>query len=152
VSFEGVVDATARVLASVSGMKAAYASTAGGQGDTVKSMPSDITDTPVALVVLGGFQLLSATGSFEKLRCDVIADVYFSATNPGAAEKVALPLLTRCFAAFRTNADVYGQGTIATCDSGGPPRSEVVSGKDYLVFPLNVTVLVASIQLYSQST
>jgi hypothetical protein len=149
VTFEGVVDATARVLATVDGMKAAYASTAGGQGDSVKAMPSDISDTPVALCVLGGFDLLSATGTWEKVHFEVVCDVYFSATNPGAAEKVQLPLLTRCFAAMRQHAGLYGEGTVATMTRGGPPRSEVVNGKDYLVFPLFVDVLVASVQLYS---
>lgn len=148
-SLEGVTDATARVLASVSGMRAAYASTAGGQGDTVKPIPTDISITPVVFVAHGGFELLTASGSFEKLRHTVVADVYFNATSPAAAEKIALPLISRCFAAFRGHVGLYGEGTIATMNRGGPPRSEDVNGKPYMVYPLFVQVLEAGIQNYA---
>lgn len=148
-SLEGVTDATAKVLASVTGMKAAYASTAGGQGDTVKAMPNDVSDTPVAFVTHAGFTLLTASGSFEKLRHTVVADLYFNAASPASAEYVALPLISRCFAAFRLHVGLYGEGTIATMNRGGPPRTEEVNGKNYMVYPLFIDVLEAGVQTYT---
>lgn len=146
-SAEGVTDASARVLATVTGIRAAYASTAGGQGDTVKPIPADISLTPVAIVTYDHFELVP--GSFERLRHFINADLWMSASSAAEAEKTLLPLITRCIAAFRTKVGLYGEGTIATVPRGGPPRDEEVNGKSYIVFPLVINVLQATVQTYA---
>jgi len=145
-SLESITDGVARVLAGVSGMKAAYASAAGGQGDTVRSMPQDVSDTPVALVVHGGFDV-QARG-FERIRHTIVADVYFNAASAGAANKTALPLITRCITAMRADYTLFGACVSAVIESGGPPRAEESNTKTYMVYPLIVDVLEAAPQDY----
>lgn len=146
-SLEGITDGVARVLAGVEGVKAAYASAAGGQGDTVKPIPQDIADTPVAVVGHGGFQV-EARG-FERVRHQIVADLYFNATSAGAGEKVALPLITRCFPAFRNDYTLFGAAVQAVLLRGGPPRDEEVNNKPYIVYPLIIDVLEAAPQSYN---
>ncbi len=146
-SLEGVTDATARVLAGVAGIKAAYASTAGGQGATVQAIPSDISLTPVALVTYDHFEL--KPGSFERIQHFVTADLWFAATSAAAAEKAMLPIISLVIAAFRSKVGLYGQGTIGVVRRGGPPRDEDVNGKPFIVMPLTIAVLEATAQAYS---
>lgn len=148
-SLEGVTDATARALATASGMKAVYASTAGNQGDTVKPIPQDVADTPVAFVRHGGFTV--EPGSFERIRHTIVADIYINASSAGAAEKIALPLVTNCIAAMRTHVGLYGQAGVVegAVRRGGPPFPEDVAGKSYIVWPLFIEVLEATIQTYT---
>lgn len=146
-SLEGVTDGVARVLATVNGMKAAYASAAGGQGDTVRPIPQDIADTPVAVVGHGGFTV-QARG-FERVGHLIVADVYFNATSAATAEKIALPLITRCFPAFRDHYTLFGAAVQAVLSRGGPPRDEDVNAKPYIVYPLFIEVLEAAPQSYN---
>lgn len=128
-------------------MKAAYASTAGGQGDMVKAIPRDIADTPVALVVHGGLEV-QARG-FERVRHTIVADIYFNAAEPGTAEKLALPLISRCMAAIRDDYTLFGAASSAVLDRVAQPRSEEVNGKPYSVYPLIFDVLEAAPQTYN---
>jgi hypothetical protein len=148
-SLEAITDATARALAEVDGIKAAYASSAGGQGTTVKPIPQDLSDTPVALVTHNGFEL--QPGSFERIKHTINAELWFTATNAAAAEKLMLPLVTLCIATFRSKVGLYGSSTTAVIRRGGPPRDEEVNGKPYLVYPLTVEVMEATVQNYALS-
>lgn len=152
-SVENVTDGSARVLATVDGMKAAYGSTAGGMGDTVKAIPSDVGATPIAIVTYDHFEL--APGQFETTVHYVNADLWLNAANVAEMEKVLLPLVSRCIAAFRTKVGLYitdpTTNIIATVPRGGPGRSEQVGTKKFYVFPLSVRVQEFSIQTYSTS-
>ena len=149
-SVEGVTYAAAKTLAGVPGMQAAYASTAAAAGDTtVKPIPpgSDITVTPVALVTYRGFEL--EQGSFERITHHIDGDLWFSAANVANIEDVMLPIVSLCITAFR-NTTAFGVGiTVAKIQSGGPPRPEVVAGKDFVVFPLDIHVFEAASQTYT---
>lgn len=146
-SLESVTDAVARQIATVTGMKAVYASGAGGQGSTVLTIPNDISQTPAAIVRHDGFSLLP--GSFERIRHSIRVELYFASASAAVAEKAMLPMVSLCIASFRTNVDLFGTATLGVIASGGPPHDEEVNGKAFLVYPLIVTVLEATAQTYS---
>ena len=149
-SVEGVTYATAKTLAGVPGIQAAYAATVGSGGDTtVKPIPpgADITITPVALVTYDHFEL--KPGSFEEITHTVIADIWISSANLSNIEDIALPLLSLCITAFR-NTTAFGAGiTVAKIQRSLPPRPENVAGKDFVVYPLQVHVFEAASQNYT---
>lgn len=148
-SVEGVTYATAKTLAGVAGMQAAYAATIGAAGDTtVKPIPpgADITLTPVALVTYDHFEL--QVGSTEIVTHHINADLWFSAANIANIEDVALPILSLCIAAFR-NTTAFGAGVnVAKIQRSFPPRTELVAGKDFVIFPLLVHVIELTAQAY----
>ncbi|MBA3777189.1 MAG: hypothetical protein H0X11_12245, partial [Betaproteobacteria bacterium] len=84
-SAESISDAAVRhFAANVAGIKGAYASGAGGQGATVRTIPSDIFDTPVAVLELTTLRWDMEPGSFERTRWYFDVNVWFSATDAGA--------------------------------------------------------------------
>lgn len=147
-SLEGVTDATARVLADVPGLKGVYSAKLqlGAGYEAIKPIPADIPDTPIALVWYDRFELVP--GSFERIRHFISAELWFRARTDAEAERAMLPIISGSIAAFRTKAGLFGQGTIATIERGGPGRAEVVSQQPFAVFPLVIRVLEAAVHAY----
>lgn len=149
-SVEGVTYATAKVLAGVAGIQAAYAARSGAAGDTsVQPIApgADITVTPAALVTYDHFEL--QPGSTEIVTHHINGDLYFSSADLATVQDVALPFVSLCIAAFR-NTTAFGPGvTVAKIQSGGPARPEVVNTKDFVVFPLEIHVVELTAQAYT---
>ncbi|MCA1570401.1 MAG: hypothetical protein LC798_08815 [Chloroflexi bacterium] len=147
-SAEAITDAVARHFAeNVQGVKAAYASGAGGQGSVVKTLPSDIFDTPVAIVYWQRYELTA--GSYEKVRHFVNADLYFGAADSAAAYKTYLPFVSRVIESFRANVGLFGTATLAFAPSSQPPETVNVNGKEYVRLTFEVTALETTITSYS---
>jgi len=144
-SAEGITDAAVRhFAANVSGIKGAYASAAGGQGATVRTLPSDIFDTPVAILELTSLRWDMDAGSFERTRWYFDVNVWFSATDAGATAKLAVPFMSRIKDSLRSNSDLYGTATITQALGGGPMVAEEVNGKPYMVLPVHMYALEAA--------
>ncbi len=149
-SAEGITDAVARhFAANVSGVKGAYASGAGGQGATVRTMPSDIPDTPIALVQWDRYELVP--GSFEKVRHYISVDLYFGAADAGDAYKTYLPFVSRVIASLRSNADLYGTCDLAVARSGGPADPVDVNGQPFVVLPFSIEALESGAHPYTKT-
>ena len=143
-SAESITDAAVRHFkANVAGVKGAYASGAGGQGATVLTMPSDIFDTPVAILELTSLRWEMDAGSFERTRWYFDVNVWFSATDAGATAKLAVPFMSLIKNSLRSNSDLYGTCTQAQALGGGPMSAEEVNGKPYLVLPVHMYALEA---------
>jgi hypothetical protein len=128
-SAEAITDALAAQFATVSGIKAAYASGAGGQ-PTVGTLPLDIFDTPIAVVYWQGMSL--EPGPQERVLHLIDADVYFSETDPAIAYKTYLPFVTAVIVSMRTNSTLGGTCTFAQIKTCDPPTPVVVSTKPYV--------------------
>lgn len=147
-SLEGIEDGVARVFATVQGVKAAYATTAGGQGDTVRAIPNVISDTPIVLVYHESLQVRS--WGFEQIDHVVVGEIWIG--NPaGAAAYVAKtmsPLITRCFPAFRSHSTLFGAAQDAYLDHVGQPAEADWGTQPYLVRQVYINVLEAAPQSY----
>ncbi len=149
-SAEGITDAAVRhFVQNVAGIKGAYASGAGGQGTTVRTMPTDIFDTPVAILELTSLRWEMDAGSFERTRWYFDVNVWFSATDAGAMAKQAVPFMSAIKDSLRSNANLFGTCTQATATAGGPMAFEEVNGKPYVVLPVHFLALEAVATAYT---
>ena len=108
-SLETIWDAIARQAAEVEGVKAAYATSKGGQGSTVKAFPDDVADGPVAIVDYTGSELLNV-GGFEHIAHDFEIELWVPLGTNARSYAVALlaPMFERFVAAYRVNVALYG--------------------------------------------
>lgn len=143
---QGATDGCARVAALATGVKRAYSTTSSGQTG-VFPIPTDITDTPIALVWHERFTL-ALPGSPEVLNHFVRVDLWVSATDPGVAEKVMVPLVTNVIEVFRTHVGIFGNAFTAKITDGGPPSDQQANGQPFLVYPINVKCTAMSAPLY----
>lgn len=147
-SAEAITDAVAKhFAANVAGIKGAYGSGSGGQGATVRTFPSDIPDTPIALISWNRYEL--HPGSFEKVQHFIDVDLYFNATDAGDAYKTYLPFVSRVISSLRSNADLYGTCSLAAARSGGPAVAEDVNGKPYIRLSFVIQALESGAHPYS---
>ena len=150
-SAEGITDAAVRhFVANVPGIKGAYASGAGGQGTTVRTIPSDIFDTPVAVLELTTLRWNIDPGSWEKTHWYFDVNVWFSATDAGAMAKQAVPFMSLIKDSLRSNADLYGTCFQAIAVAGGPMSAEEVNGKPYMVLPVHFYALEQGATAYTR--
>lgn len=146
-SAEAITDAVAKHFATVTGIKGAYASGAGGQGATVQTLLPDIPDTPIVLVQWDRFELVP--GSFEKVRHYITAEIYFGAADAGNAYKTYLPFVSRVIASLRSNANLGGTCEMAVARSGGPAEPTDVNGQPFVILPFSIEALEAGAHPYT---
>lgn len=136
-SIEAIVDAAAVKAATVTGIKAAYGSSA---GDTsVRPLPSGIADGPIAVVMWTGTEVIVPT-TFEALEHELVVWVYVSGADEGYAYKTLLPFVARFIAAWRTDRDLGG-----TCVESWVSRVDAIepaemNSREYVRLPVRVTV------------
>ncbi len=149
-SAESITDAVARhFVENVAGVKGAYASGAGGQGTSVKTLPQDIYDTPVVIAYWQRYELV-APGSFEKVRHFINADMYFGASDSAAAYKTYLPFVARVINSFRnTNGGLYGTAALAFATGNLPPETVTINGKEMVRLTFEIEALELTITQYT---
>jgi hypothetical protein len=147
VSLEAIWDAVARESATIEGIKAAYAPGAGGQGSTVRVMPSDISDTPVTYTVYSGSDL--SPQSWERITHRFEVRVYFRATEISGSLKTAAVYVSRFVAAWRDNVDLFATCTMSVIEGFDGFVDETINGKPFIYLPVRVRADEVSGQTYT---
>ena len=133
-SLEAIWDAVARQSGTVTGIKGAYATRAGGQGTTVRAFPDDIADGPVAVIDYAGSELLNVA-PFERIAHDFDIALWHP-LRPGTrstAVQVLAPMFERFAVAFRNNVGLYGTAHMAVIQGSTGFADEELNDKDFLV-------------------
>lgn len=140
-SAEAILDALAVKVDAITGIKRAYGSGAGSSA--VATLPPDIADGPVALVMYDGFTL-EIRGSYERVAHRFVVRIYVNGSDVGYAYKTLMPFPSLFITAFRTDVDMGGTCQEAAITGGDAPVPEEVNGKPMLVLPIRVTAWEAT--------
>lgn len=139
-SLEVIVDAVAKKVAGISGMKASYGP--GASDTTVPVIPSDIADGPVAVTTYEGFEMVIPS-QFEDVHYSLLTTVYVGASDAGTAYKALIPFIERFIVAFRTGKSlgIAGGVTVEAEVKTGDRFSQVtVNDVEYLTLPVHLEV------------
>jgi hypothetical protein len=140
VSLQVVVDAVAKKVAGISGMKASYGP--GASDPTVPFIPEDIGDTPVAVTTYEGFEIVIPS-QFEDVHYSLLTTVYVRNDDAGASYKALIPFIELFIVAFRTGKSlgIAGGVTVEAEVKGGDRFTQVtVNDVEYLTLPVHLEV------------
>ena len=145
-SAEAILDAVAVKAATVTGIRKAYGSGAGSSA--VATLPSDVADGPVALVLYDGSEM-EIPGGYERIAHRFVVRVYVNGADTGYAYKTLLPFVSRFVAAWRTDSDLGATCQFSQLMGADQLDAEEVNGKPYLVLPVRVTAWEVTAATYT---
>lgn len=144
-SIEAAIDKIASKVGAITGVKRAYG--ASSYDSTVAAMIDDITDTPVALVVLSAGTV--KPGNWQRLDYTLDVLLYASRVDVSAAYKALAPFPDRFVTAWKTDLDLGTTVTECNLTGWSKPYPADVNGKPYLVLPFHVRVKEVAGAAYS---
>ena len=136
-SIVGSLDAIAVKVEAVSGIKRCYSV---GVASDVRPIPRGIDDTPVATVWMGAGE--GGSGNAEAIIMEPVVDIWARADDAGYANKTLAQFVDLMRTAFRADMDLGGECTRCQMLGWYDPETEEVNGREYLVLPIRLEVLI----------